>query len=242
MIPIAVRLLRLYVEQAQLRDAENLIEQIRENAEQADDKSLRAAYLDALADLRLAQERRGEAMRAAREAVGLALSVHDPVTALQARSTISMVWLHRGKFAHAVREATLARRYSGTASLIVLALQGVACRRARRPGDAQQAVHELLSQASIRTDRYERDFAAWLFQGVALCARALDNGTEAVDPALAAFKQARRRPAEPAPAITRQMLFLLEYLATDDAERRRLQPAIDYLEQTLAKQTATPAS
>jgi tetratricopeptide (TPR) repeat protein len=238
MVPTAVRLVRLYVEGDQLREAEYLIERIRESAEQAGDKSLHAAYRDAQADLRLAQGRWDEAMRAAREALRLALSVHDPVTALQARSTICVVRMHRGEFQHAAREATLARRYGGTDSLIVIALQGISCRRVKHPIDSQRAFGDLLKQAGNRTDWYQRDFAAWTLQGVALCARALDTGT-AMDPAIAAFQRARHRHVEPAPTLTRLMLFLLESLATDDVERRRLQPALDELGRALAQKSTS---
>src|SRR5262249_37661924 len=112
-------------------------------------------------------------------------------------------------------------------------------RRAKPPVDSQRAFDDLLTQADIRTSRYERDFAAWTLQGVALCARALDTGTESMDPAIAAFQQARHRHAEPAPTLTRLMLFLLESTATDNVERRRLQPAFDDLERALAKHSTS---
>ncbi|MFF0370578.1 AAA family ATPase [Micromonospora sp. NPDC005087] len=117
MVPIAVRLVRLYVETEQWREAETLISRIRESVAHGASSALRATYLDTLADLRLARAQWDEALRAARDAVGLALPVHDPVTALQARSTISVIRLHQGKFEQAAREATLARRYSGSDAL-----------------------------------------------------------------------------------------------------------------------------
>jgi tetratricopeptide (TPR) repeat protein len=239
MVPIAVRLVRLYVESGELREAESLVERIRESVERNDDRSLRAAYLDAVADLRLAQGRLGEAMRASRKAVRLALPAHDPVTALQARSTLSAIWLHYGNFPFAAREATAARRYSGTDLLIVIALQAVSLRRAKCLADARQAVDDLLAQAEVRTARYQRDFAAWIFRGMALCARALDAGTGSMTPAVAAFERVRHPLAEPAPTLIRQMLFLLETMALDDTERRRLRPAVNELERGLAQRSTS---
>jgi tetratricopeptide (TPR) repeat protein len=250
MIPIAVRLLRLHIDQDRLQDSEGLIELIGEAADHGGDDSLRATHLDALADLRLAQGRHREAMRAAQSAVRLALPVHDPVTALQARSTISMLRIYRQDFTHAAHEATLARRYSGTGLLIVIALQCVALRHTNDPAEAQRVVQELIAQAEDRTGRYGGDFAAWLFLGLGRCAKALETATGSMDTAIDAFKEAReptdeharRHPPEPAPAITRQMLVLLRNLATDDTERRRLQPAVDHLEQALTEQQATRAT
>lgn len=237
-VPVAARLLRLLIERAQLHDAEHLIEQIRENVQQDDDTVLRAIYLDALADLRLAQDRPAEAMNAAREAVQLALPVHDPVTALQARTTIGLIHLHRGNFKLAAREATLARRYSGNESLLVIAVQGVAFRRAGRIEDARRTFQELADQADIRITEYSKDFAAWLFQGVALSAHALDSPAELLDKARTAFKRARRRPLDPAPAIFSQILFLLVTLTTNGTEDLRLQAVTDDLKREVAHQMA----
>lgn len=249
MIPIAVRLLRLHIDQDRLHDAESLIEQVRESAEHANDNALLAAHRDALADLRLAQDRLNEAMKAAREAVRLALPIHDPVTALQARSTISMLRLHRKEFPQAALEATLARRYSGTDSLIVIALQVVSYRRANRKPEALKAIQELLTQAEQRTTRYSGDFAAWLLLGLGRCAQALEDPAGSVNTAIAALaesraptdEEARRRPPEPAPTVTRQVLFLLRTLAANDHEGRRLQPAYDNLEEALHQQRARAA-
>ncbi|MET8354533.1 AAA family ATPase [Micromonospora sp. NPDC005206] len=169
MVPLAVRLVRLYVETEQWLEAETLISRIRESVAHDGGSALRAAYLDTLADLRLARGQWDEALRAARDAVGLALPVHDPVTALQARSTISVIRMHQGKFEQAAREAMLARRYSGSDALIVIALQGVALRRLSRLAEARHAFDELLRQAEIRTRRYKQDFAAWALLGIAVC-------------------------------------------------------------------------
>ncbi|MEU7918965.1 tetratricopeptide repeat protein [Micromonospora zamorensis] len=240
-VPIAVRLVRLYVETEQWQEAEPLISRIRESTERDDSSALRAAYLDTLADLRLARGQWDEALRAARDAVGLALPVHDPVTALQARSTICVIRMHQGKFEQAAREAMLARRYSGSDALIVIALQGVALRRMSRPDEARRAFDELLRQADMRTRRSNRDFAAWALLGIARCAVALKPGTGSLDAAVAAFTHAQHPQAEPAPAITRLMLFLVETMAVDDDERQLLRPVLGWLRRGLEQQlTADP--
>lgn len=111
-IPIELRLVQLQVEVEQFRDADMLLEEVHDEIQGAG--WLRAAYLDVKADLLLARGHNAEAMRHARKAVALALPAHDPVTALQARSTLSVVWMHEVRFDRAAREAAMARRYSGT--------------------------------------------------------------------------------------------------------------------------------
>jgi hypothetical protein len=58
-------------------------------------------------------------------------------------------------------------------------------------------------------------------------------------PALDDFTRARHRYAEPAPTLTRLMIFLLETMATSDEERARLEPAIDDHRNSLARQPAS---
>ncbi|MEU7587732.1 AAA family ATPase [Micromonospora sp. NPDC049230] len=231
-IPIELRLARLYVEIEQFREAESLLDGVRDETEEV--KSLRAAYLDVQADLRLAQGDHDQARRLARDAVSLALPAHDPVVALQARSTLSVVYMHEGRFSQAAREAAMARRYSGTDALIVLAIQGVAVRRANGPSAARSVFAELVDQANLRTGLNDRDFAAWTLTGIARCAQALDTPTGSTKPALDDFTRARHPYAEPAPALTRLMTFLLETIAAGDEERARLKPAVDDLRSSLS--------
>ncbi|WP_082772711.1 AAA family ATPase [Actinoplanes sp. TFC3] len=232
-VPIELRLTRLHVETERFREAETLLEGVRDQIDQAG--PLAAAYLDVQADLSLARGDHGEAMRHARNAVALALPVHDPVTALQARSTLSVIWMHEGRFDRAAREATMARRYSGTDALIVLALQGVALRRGQGPAAARKVFGELVDQASLRTILNDRDFAAWTLAGIARCAQALDTPNRSLKPALDDFDRARHRHAEPAPTLTRLMIFLLNTMA-EDLERAHLMPAIADLQESLAGQ------
>lgn len=239
-IPIELRLARLHVETEQFREAETLLEGVRDETDKAG--AVRAAYLDAEADLRLARGDHDEAMRLARDAVALALPAHDPVTALQARATLSMVRMHEGRFDHAAREATMARRYSGTDALIVLALQGVAVRRAHGPTAARRVFAELVDQAGLRAGLNDRDFAAWTLAGIAGCAQALDTPAGSMKPALDDFTRARHQYAEPAPTLTRLMIFLLETMTTDDEERARLEPAVDDLRSSLARQPSGGSS
>ncbi|MGW3608241.1 hypothetical protein [Micromonospora sp. NPDC005161] len=175
-----------------------------------------------------------QARRLARDAVSLALPAHDPVVALQARSTLSVVHMHEGRFNQAAREAAMARRYSGTDALIVLAIQGVAVRRANGPSAAQSVFADLVDQANLRTGLNDRDFAAWTLTGIARCAQALDTPTGSTKPALDDFTRARHPYREPAPALTRMMTFLLETIAADDEERARLKPAVDDLRSSLS--------
>ncbi|MDG4839841.1 tetratricopeptide repeat protein [Micromonospora sp. WMMD967] len=238
-VPIMVRLVRLYVETEQWTEAETLISRLRESVTHDASGALRTAYLDTLADLRLARGQWDEALRAARDAVGRALPVHDAVTALQARSTISMIRLHQGRFEQAAREALLARRYSGSDALIVIALQGIALRRMNRPAEARRVFNELFRQANVRTRRYERDFAAWALLGISRCAGALKPDTGSIDAAVDAFTHALNSQAEPAPAITRMMLFMVETMATDDDERQVLRPVLVNLTLGLEQQLTT---
>ncbi|MFD1082733.1 ATP-binding protein [Micromonospora andamanensis] len=234
-IPLELRLARLYIEIEQFREAESLLDGIRDETEEV--SPLRAAYLDVQADLRLAQGDHDQARRLARDAVALALPAHDPVVALQARSTLSVVYMHEGRFNQAAREAAMARRYSGTDALIVLAIQGVAVRRAHGPSAARSVFAELVNQANLRTGLNDRDFAAWTLTGIARCAQALDTPTGSTKPALDDFTRARHPYTEPAPALTKLMTFLLKTIAADDEERARLKPAVDDLRSSLSHST-----
>ena len=77
----------------------------------------------------------------------------------------------------------MARRYSGTGTLIVLALQGVAVRRVNGPTAARAVFAELVDQADLRTGLNDRDFAARTLMGIARCAQALDAPTGSTKPA-----------------------------------------------------------
>lgn len=244
-IRITVRLLRLRIDQGRLSDAGFLLEQVHDDVKRAQDAALTGAHFEALADLRFAQDRYDDALEAAHQAIEHALPAHDPVTALQARSTISMLQTMREQFPQAAREAQLARRYSGAGSLIVIALQMVACRRAGQLAQAREATRDLLDFAEARTERYQGDFAAWLLLGLGRCAQALETATGSVDNAIVAFRRAWEpghkhvRPPEPAPGITHQVLMLVKQLGVDDEESRRLRPAVKDLDQALLQQQGT---
>lgn len=229
-IRIAARLVRLYVDSHQLDPARVLIERVGEAVHRNCDPALKAVYLDALADFHLAQDDREKAVSQARKAVQLALSVNDPVSALQARTTICVVRLRDGKWPAAAREAALAERYRGMEqSLVVIALRGVACRRSGRPADARKAFQLLLKEAAGRAGRDRQDFSAWELAGLAHCGLHLDDDARPIDDAVRAFEGARHPLREPAPTLTALMTFLVTTLATD-AERGRLRPAIEVLE------------
>ena len=216
-IPIELRLARLYVEIEQFREAESLLDGVRDETEEV--KSLRAAYLDVQADLRLAQgDHDGEAARARRSVAGPSRprpsggppGPLDPQRGLHARRPVQPS-CPRGRDGPA--------EYSGTDALIVLAIQGVAVRRANGPSAARSVFAELVDQANLRTGLNDRDFAAWTLTGIARCAQALDTPTGSTNPALDDFTRARHPYAEPAPALTRLMTFLLETIAAGDEER-----------------------
>ncbi|WP_432973471.1 tetratricopeptide repeat protein [Dactylosporangium sp. CA-233914] len=238
-VRVAVRLARLYLDVQRNDDAERVVEEAREIEHRHPDESLRALCLDALADVRLAQDRDDEALSYARQALELALRNHDSFTGLQARLTICAVRLRTKDFRRARREAALAERYrDAERSLIVIAIRAVAARRLRRRNEARAAFESLLMMARKRTGNDGQDFAAWELAGLALCGLHLEAGGPAIHEAVDAINKSRPNTAQAAPGHAKFMTFLVYETAVDRAERERLRPVLAILERDLVQPSA----
>lgn len=226
----AVRLARLQVECGRLDEAGAILHDVADPA--TEPRS--AIYLDALADLRFAQQQFSEAFRLADQAQALALGTGDTIRLMQARSTMCLIQLHHQQWRRALRDAILAERYQGPeSSLLVLALKGVAYRRLEQRIEARAVFEELHSAAQKRTDDYDYDFVAWEFSGLAQCGLMLDESATTTACAERAFRRAQREPRQPSPGLTEMMAFLTETLAVDETERDRLRPAAKVLRRAL---------
>ncbi|AVT39640.1 hypothetical protein C6W10_27965 [Plantactinospora sp. BB1] len=232
--PIAVRMVRLYVDAGQFDAARVWLTRIEEAVDREPDSRSNAAYLDALAAFHLGRGEEKRAVSRARQAVQVALRANDPVTALEARTTICIARLRGAQWNAAAREAGLAERYRGMEqSMIVIALHGIACRRSGQTTEARQAFGELLREATARAERDRQDFTAWELLGLARCALYLDGSDQEIEHAVIAFKKARHPLRESAPTLTELVTFLVKTLATDATEQARLRPVLVLLERAL---------
>lgn len=228
-VDLALKLARWHAELGDMKEATQLLTVAEAAATQHKNRSLWAAYLDGCADLQLYQGDPPGAMGKAEEAVELALAQRDAVVLLQARTTLCLVYLHREKIVDASWEIERVARYRQEGrSLFVLALRALVARRRGNSSRATEHFNKLLQEARQRTGCEERDFAAWDFQGLALCARALDYG-EPLDPAIQAFRRARSK-TQPARGLVRNLAFMVGQLALCDERPNRFLPVLDLLD------------
>jgi tetratricopeptide (TPR) repeat protein len=208
---IAGKLARWYAELGRWPDAERRIDTAEQEAREYGDPVLLARCLDARADLRLAQNNVATAIELAGRAADAALDVHDPVTLLQARTTLCLAHLKDGRLVEAAREIERAARYRRPGrSLAVLALHALVCLKRGDTDEADRLFSGLLSEATKRRRRDGQDFAAWDFEGFALC-----GAYRGRDSALAAdaFARARAQTRLPTPGLVDRLVYLLEELA-----------------------------
>jgi tetratricopeptide (TPR) repeat protein/acylphosphatase len=198
------------------------------DAAAADDERLRPACLDGRADLLLAQGDLAGAIEVAREAIDRALVTQDPITLLQARTTLCMAHLRTGQMVEARREITGAARYRRPGrSLVVLALLALVTRHAGDSYAADGLFRELEAESRRRLDADDDDFASWDLLGVAISGRALDGEADLGD-AVACFRTARQRTPR-TPGLVERLRSLLGVLDSCGREPGFLSPAINAL-------------
>lgn len=217
-VDIAISLARWHSELREVNEADRLMGIADEAArEHPEDPSLRVRCLDARADLLLETGYLGEAARIAHEAVTWARELQDPVTVLQARTTLTMVFLRNGHPEQARREIQGANRYRlANRSLVVLALQALTAFVTDSETEARSLFRDLQREAVKRHTRDGRDFAAWDFEGLAIVGQRVGSG-KSLDPAVEAFRRARDVTPVPPPVLRDRLKFMLELLRVNAA-------------------------
>ena len=233
-VNIFLKMARWYAELGRLEDARRRIDEARDAEVLRHDDWLLASFYDGHADLALFEGDLPAAMARATAAIERAGQLHDPVTLLQARTTMCLAHLIAGSPpAAAGREIERAARYrSKGRTLIALALQALLARTEGRTRDAGVLFDQILGEANARLDRDDRDFQAWDYAGFARCGRALDGGS--LDRAVKAFETARAR-TPPTPGLVTRLLVLVEKLDAAGTQPGHLRPVTELLAQAAGR-------
>jgi tetratricopeptide (TPR) repeat protein len=212
-VALATRLSRWHTEIGDEGMADQLLRVAEEDARPHRNRALSACWLDGRADFLLSQGRRPEAIEQAVTAVNAALDVGDPVTLMQAQTTLGAAYLENGDPVAAAREIRSAARYRRPGrSLIVLAFEAIVALRVD-PGMARERFLELEREAADRVgpEGHERpDFTAWDLRAVAVCG--LQDGDFRAR-ATGYFSRARCGSDLPVPGLTARLAFILEQIA-----------------------------
>lgn len=222
---IAVKLARWHSELNQLEEAFRLMDVADgEAAEHSEDPALHVRCLDGRADLLLdaadfgtakgvAEDALTRARAVAQEALTGALELNSPLTVMQARTTMAMACLRLGDLPTAIREISRAAPYRREGrSLVVLALQAlIAFQTDPDAEDPRKLFARLEREAALRRERDVRDFAAWDFEGLAICGTRVGR-VGSLYSAVAAFRHAREQ-AVPS-GLNARMRFWLGILQT----------------------------
>jgi tetratricopeptide (TPR) repeat protein len=229
-VNISLKMARWYGELDRLEDAHLCIRRAAAGEVMRRDEWLLASCYDGRADLALFEGNPRAAMAHATTAIEHALRLHDPITLLQARTTMCLAHLAAGNpLAAAAREIERAARYRRQGrSLITLALQALVARSEGRTRDAARRFDELLEEARARIDRDSRDFGAWDFVGFAQCGKALDGGS--LDRAIEAFQVARGI-ASSTPGLAARLHGLIRKLDETGSRRGGLLPILKLLDE-----------
>jgi tetratricopeptide (TPR) repeat protein len=231
-VAIAVKLARWHSELNLQDEASRLIDLAEEAT--ARYPALRVQCLDGRADLLLDAGDLRKAKDIALQALTEALQLHDPVTVLQARTTMAMAYLKLDDIDAARREIDRAARYRAEGrSLVVLALQALIAFRTEPDGETRQLFADLEREAVRRRERDERDFAAWDFEGLAICGTRVGRG-DPIEPAVAAFQRARQQ-TPILPGLEARLRFWLEILQTR-AAAGQMDPVLAAATRTTARQ------
>lgn len=231
MVRILLRLARWHTEMKSIDRAEEYIEDAERAAASRADAWRLVACRDARADLLLAQGRLSQAIEMANDAVEQAVRVHDPVTILQARTTLAMAYLTRDEIPTARKHIEKADRYRRDGqALIVLALRALAT-EASDPVAAGRLFDDLARQARNRVDRDGRDFGARHMLGFAICGQRL-NTAESLLPALEEFTVANDLTKAAAPYLRDRTRMLVNRLDGYAQRPGGLWPVLDALADT----------
>jgi tetratricopeptide (TPR) repeat protein len=196
---IAIKLARWHSELDQRSEAHRFLEIAQQEAlEHPNDRALPVRCLDGQADLLLDDNRPDEARDVARRALDRALELNNAVTVVQARTTMAMACLLDDDAPAAGREINRAVPYRRPGrSLVLLALQALtALQIDPRPNEAKKLFEQLKQEAAQRRKRDQKDFAAWDFEGLAICGTLIGQAGS-LDPAIAAFGRARGQAMPP---------------------------------------------
>jgi tetratricopeptide (TPR) repeat protein len=227
-VAIALKMARWHGELGRADNAARFIEVAHDAANRRHDDWLLAACRDGRANQLLDRGELESAEVEAVKAVDQALLLHDPITLLQARTTLCLIYLKVDRVRDADHEITQAWHHRRKdRSLVVLALLALVARLKGDHPSANERFRRLLAEATGRTERDPADFAAWDFRGFALCGRYLDSRNE-LDDAVSAFQHARDL-TPPTPVLVDRMRFMLERLDQSGPQPDRLRPAIDCL-------------
>lgn len=220
-IDISVKVARWLSEQNEPVAAWELMTEAAAVARDRPDPVHRVRCLDGQADLYLDQGKWVDARDSAAEALRQALDVHDPVTVLQARTTLAMAALRLGDLEAARTEIDRAGWYRREKrSLIVLALQALIAFREDPDGEARTLFETLERETAQRRIDDPDDFAAWELEAIAICGLGVDRPSQA-DAAKTAFGNARAI-APDFPVIKERLRFMLDIVAASSPSYREL--------------------
>ncbi|MET8202404.1 tetratricopeptide repeat protein [Micromonospora taraxaci] len=220
-IHISIKVARWLSEQEESAMAWELMTEATVVARERPDPAHRARCLDGEADLHLDDGDWVTARASAAEALRQALDIHDPVTVLQARTTLAMAALRLGDVEAARTEINRASWYRREKrSLIVLALQALIAFREDPDGEAHKLFAALESEAIQRRNDDPDDFAAWELEAIAICGLGADRPGQAAA-AKAAFGKARAI-APDFPVVKERLRFMLGIVAASSSAYREL--------------------
>ncbi|WBB69136.1 tetratricopeptide repeat protein [Micromonospora sp. WMMD812] len=220
-IDISVKVARWLSEQEESAPAWELMTEAAVVAGERPNPAYRARCLDGQADLHLDDGDWVAARTSAAEALRHALDIHDPVTVLQARTTLAMAALRLGDLEAARTEIDRAGWYRREKrSLIVLALQALIAFREDPDGEARTLFETLEREAAQRRNDDPDDFAAWELEAIAICGLGVDRPGRAAA-AKTAFGKARTI-APDFPVVKERLQFMLGIVAASSTVHREL--------------------
>jgi tetratricopeptide (TPR) repeat protein len=211
-IDISIKVARWLSEQHEPAAAWALMAQATAVAGERPDPAYWARCLDGEADLHLDDGDWVAACTSAAAALRQALDIHDPVTVLQARTTLAMAALRLGDLETARTEIDRASWYRREKrSLIVLALQALIASCDDPHGEAHALFEKLEKESAQRRKDDPTDFAAWELEAIAICGLGVDRPGQATA-ATTAFRRARAI-APDFPVVKERLRFMLDKVA-----------------------------
>jgi tetratricopeptide (TPR) repeat protein len=213
LVDIAVKLARWHSERGQRKETDQCMKAADQVSER--NPALRMRYLAGRADLLLDAGHFRMAKYVAKKVVKKASESRDTVTVLQARTALAMAYLMLGKTEaarRAINRVSTSRRAGRF--LDVLALQAlIAFQSAPEGEEAAEFFRDLGHKAVDRHTHDNRDFAAWDFEGLAICGQWVGRDAslkEAADK----FQKSRDIRKEPAPGLDARLKQCLGVLGT----------------------------
>jgi len=181
--------------------------------EHPEDPALRVRRLDGRADLLFDADDFGKAKDVAQQALTSAQELNGPLTVLQARTTMAMACLRLDDVRTASREIGRAAPYRREGrSLVVLALRALIAFRADPDAEGPRRLFTKLEREAVQRRECDiRDFAAWDFEGLAICGTRVGRAGS-LDSAITAFRRAREQAVPP--GLNARMRFWLGILQT----------------------------